>query len=163
MTLFFLGLAAILAAGVSAAALHRRPAVAGRAFALLVSAGCVVAVVPAVRVLAGAGPLWARFGPWDFGVDLLSAAFLLVVLGPGLASAWYGHRALGDERDRPVGGARTLFALELAALALVVTARGVVPFLVAWEVMAVLAYFLVIFEHERAEVRRAGLVYLVAT
>jgi hydrogenase-4 component B len=155
VTLLFLGLAAVVAAGASAAS--------RRAFALLVSAGCVLAAVPAVQVLAGAGPLQLRLGPWDFGIDLLSAAFLLVVLGPGLASAWYGHRSVGDERDRPVGAARALFALELAALALVVTARGVVPFLVAWEVMAVLAYFLVIFEHERAEVRRAGLVYLVAT
>ncbi|HSD30562.1 MAG TPA: proton-conducting transporter membrane subunit [Gemmatimonadales bacterium] len=162
VTLFFLGLTAIVAAGVSAAAL-RRPVVADRAFALLVSAGCVLGAVPAVQVLAGAGPLRARFGTWDFGIDLLSAAFLLVVLGPGLASAWYGHRALGEDHERPVGAARSLFALELAALALVVTARGVVPFLVAWEVMAVLAYFLVIFESERAEVRRAGLVYLVAT
>lgn len=155
MTLFFLGLAAIVAAGASAAS--------RRAFASLVSAGCVLAAVPAVQVLMGARPLELHLGQWGFGIDLLSASFLLVVLGPGLASAWYGHRALDDERDRPVGAARTLFALELAALALVVTARGVVPFLVAWEVMAVLAYFLVIFEHERAEVRRAGLVYLVAT
>jgi hydrogenase-4 component B len=155
VTPFFLGLAAIVAAGASAAS--------RRAFALLASAGCVLAAVPAVQVLAGGPALKVQLGAWSFGIDLLSAAFLLVVLGPGLASAWYGHRALGDERDRPVGAARTLLALELAALALVVTARGVVPFLVAWEVMAVLAYFLVIFEHERAEVRRAGLVYLVAT
>jgi hydrogenase-4 component B len=73
-------------------------------------------------------------------------------------------RALHDERaHRPVSAAQALFALELAALALVVTARAVIPFLVAWELMAVLAYFLVTFEHDVAEVRRAGLVYLVAT
>jgi hydrogenase-4 component B len=164
VTLFFLGLAAIAAAGLGAAVLRRRPAVADRAFALLVGAGCVVGAVPAVRVLAGAPAMSGGGGTWLFGIDLLSAAFVLVVLGPGLASAWYGMRALGAERDhRPVSAARALIALELVALALVVTARGVVPFLVAWEVMAVLAYFLVIFEHERAEVRRAGLVYLVAT
>lgn len=163
MTLFLLGIAAIVAAGVGAAALHHRPTVGGRAFGLLVSAGCVLGAVPAVQVLAGGPALQGGLGSWTFGIDLLSAAFLLVVLGPGLASAWYGLRALGDERERPVGAARALFAFELAALALVVTARGVVPFLVAWEVMAVLAYFLVIFEHDRADVRRAGLVYLVAT
>src|SRR6266487_4349854 len=54
-------------------------------------------------------------------------------------------------------------AVVLAALALVVTSRAVVPFLMAWESMAVLAYFLVVFESEKADVRRAGLVYLIAT
>jgi hydrogenase-4 component B len=168
MTLFFLGLAAIVAGGVSSALLHRRPDVSDWSFRLLVTAGCVLGSVPAVRVLGGAPPLGVEFGlpaptgPWIFGIDLLSASFVLVVLGPGLASAWYGLRALRADADtRPA--ARLLFGLELAALALVVTARAVVPFLIAWEVMAVLAYFLIMHEHDRAEVRRAGLVYLVAT
>ncbi|HJQ65484.1 MAG TPA: proton-conducting transporter membrane subunit, partial [Gemmatimonadales bacterium] len=170
MTLFFGGLATIVAAGVSAALFRHRPRLVERSYALLMTAGCALAAVPAIRVLAGASALGVRVavpapsGPWDFGIDLLSAAFLLVVLGPGLANGWYGLRALGTERGhRPVAAALVLFALEIAALALVVTARAVVPFLIAWEVMAVLAYFLVTFEHERADVRRAGLVYLVAT
>jgi formate hydrogenlyase subunit 3/multisubunit Na+/H+ antiporter MnhD subunit len=160
VTLFFLGLAAIVAGGLRG----------DRGFRLLVTAGCVLSAVPAVRVLAGASApgvelgLPAPSGPWIFGIDLLSAAFVLIVLGPGLASAWYGLRALPTGTDgRPATAARLLFALELAALALVVTARAVVPFLIAWEAMAVLAYFLIIHEHERAAVRRAGLVYLVAT
>jgi hydrogenase-4 component B len=170
VTLFFWGLAGIVAAGGSAALLRSRPHLADRSYALLVTVGCVLAAVPALQVLAGASAMSVRIaapaptGPWDFGIDLLSAAFLLVVLVPGLANAWYGLCTLRTEREqRPVAAALVLFALELAALALVVTARSVVPFLVAWEVMAVLAYFLVIFEHGRAEVRRAGLVYLVAT
>lgn len=163
MTLFFTGIGAIVGAAVCAVVLRQRPALAGRGFALLVSAGCVLAAVPAIGVLAGAPAIRVGGETWVFGIDLLSAAFLLVVLGPGLASAWYGLRALGAAAGRPATAARALYALELAALALVVTARAVVPFLVSWEVMAVLAYFLVIFEHERADVRRAGLVYLVAT
>jgi hydrogenase-4 component B len=170
LTLFFAGLAAIMAAGVSAALLRHRPRLADRSYALLLTVGCALAAVPAVRVLSGASGVEARVavpapsGPWVFGIDLLSAAFLLVVLITGLANAWYGLRSLGSEREhRPVAAPLALFAVELAALALVVTTRAVVPFLVAWEVMAVLAYFLVTFEHERADVRRAGLVYLVAT
>jgi formate hydrogenlyase subunit 3/multisubunit Na+/H+ antiporter MnhD subunit len=45
----------------------------------------------------------------------------------------------------------------------VFTARDGVLFLVAWEVMAATSFVLVVFEHERADVRRAGLVYLVAS
>ncbi len=36
-------------------------------------------------------------------------------------------------------------------------------FLLAWEIMAVSAYFLIMFEASRSEVRRAGLIYLVLT
>ena len=46
---------------------------------------------------------------------------------------------------------------------MVVIARTALLFLLAWEVMSISAFFLVTFEHEKAEVRRAGWVYLVAT
>jgi hydrogenase-4 component B len=170
VNLCFVGLAIIVAAALCAALLRTRPVLADRAYGLLIAAGCAVAATSAVRVLAGWSAadvhlsIPAPSGPWVFGLDRLSAAFLLVILGPGLAGALYGVRALGDATDRRgVATARALFAIELAALALVVLARAVVPFLVAWEVMAVLAYFLVTFDNERAEVRRAGWVYLVAT
>ena len=41
-------------------------------------------------------------------------------------------------------------------------ARTALLFLVSWEVMSLSAYFLVTFEHEKEEVRRAGWIYLVA-
>jgi hydrogenase-4 component B len=170
VSLCFVGLALIAASAACAALLRTRPVLGERAYGLLVSGGCVAAALPAVRVLAGGSAAAVRLsipapsGPWVFGLDLLSAAFLLVILGPGLASALFGMRALGSAQDRRgVATARALFAVELVALVLVVLARAVVPFLVAWEVMAVLAYFLVTFDNERTEVRRAGWVYLVAT
>ena len=46
---------------------------------------------------------------------------------------------------------------------LVVSAQAVVPFLGAWEMMAVGSYFLIAHEHERPDVRQAGRIYLVAT
>jgi formate hydrogenlyase subunit 3/multisubunit Na+/H+ antiporter MnhD subunit len=45
----------------------------------------------------------------------------------------------------------------------VFAARAVVPFLLAWEVMAVSAYFLIVFEHDRPDVGGAGMLYLVLT
>jgi formate hydrogenlyase subunit 3/multisubunit Na+/H+ antiporter MnhD subunit len=44
---------------------------------------------------------------------------------------------------------------------LVVLADDALFFLVAWEIMAVSSYFLVVFEDERVENRRAGFLYLV--
>ena len=47
-------------------------------------------------------------------------------------------------------------------MVVVLLARNAVLFLVAWETMSLCAYLLVTFEHERADVRRAGWIYLVA-
>ncbi|MBI4503477.1 MAG: hypothetical protein HY700_20245 [Gemmatimonadetes bacterium] len=170
MTLFFIGLAAILAGGVVAAVTRMRSTRAEAAFGGLVVAGSILALVPALRVLGGAAspvttvPSRVPGGPWEFGIDALAAFFLLVVLGVGSVIAIYGIGYLRAERShRSIAGACLGFSALLVSLALVVTARAAIPFLIAWESMSVLGYLVILFEHERADVRRAGLVYLVAT
>jgi formate hydrogenlyase subunit 3/multisubunit Na+/H+ antiporter MnhD subunit len=150
--------------------LRRRHGLAAWTFGVLVGAGCALAVVPAIQVLAGGAapeihvPAAIPGGDWVFGVDPLSAFFLLLVLLVGGASALYGLEYLApDAEHRPVAATHLLTAFEIAALALVVTARSAMPFLMAWEVMAVLAYFLVAFDSQRADVRSAGLIYLIGT
>ena len=48
-------------------------------------------------------------------------------------------------------------------MACVVLARDAIVLIVAWEIMSIASYFLVTFEHDRPEVRRAGMLYLVAS
>ena len=139
-------------------------------FRVFVLAGCAAGVVPALAVLAGSSinavqiPTNVPGGAWEFGIDPLSAVFLLAIFGVGAAVAMYGVTYQAHERlHRPVSGAHALVAILLAALAVVVAARAVMPFLIAWETMAIVAYFLVIFEAEQPAVRRAGMIYLVAT
>src|SRR5438132_7817339 len=48
-------------------------------------------------------------------------------------------------------------------MALVTLARNGVLFLMAWEVMALAAFFLVVTEENKSEVREAGWIYLAAT
>jgi formate hydrogenlyase subunit 3/multisubunit Na+/H+ antiporter MnhD subunit len=97
-------------------------------------------------------------------VDALAAAFLFVIfLVSGLGSVYglgYWPRA-----DRPGSATRlrVFYALMTVGLALVVTAAHALVFLLAWELMAVSAFFLVATEDAEAEVRRAAWVYLVAT
>ena len=54
------------------------------------------------------------------------------------------------------------FATFVAGMIMVLIARTALLFLVSWEAMSLSAYFLVTFEHEKEEVRRAGWIYLVA-
>jgi hydrogenase-4 component B len=167
--LFLLGVGLLLAAAVSALLLRQRRS-AENVFLLLTAAGSILAGIPAVQVLLGRHPLLLHWrsgvpgGDWALGLDPLSAVFLLTILGPGLASAAYGIRYLAREREqRAVWLNHAAFAAVLAMLALVVTARSTLLFLSAWELMALGSYLLIVTEHERPAVRRAGLLYLVAT
>ncbi len=170
MSFLFAGVLLLLASGAAAVVFRRLPRFAAGAHVLLSATGAALALVPALRVLAGGAVEAARIssgvpgGAWVFGVDPLSAWFLLIVLGAGLASLVYGTFYLAAEADHgsvPFG--RLVFSLLLAALALVVTAQAALPFLAAWELMALAGYFGVVFDDRRDDVRRAGLVYLVAT
>ncbi|HYK82085.1 MAG TPA: proton-conducting transporter membrane subunit [Gemmatimonadales bacterium] len=170
MTAFFLGVALIGTAGAAAWVLQGRPRVADAVFATLAVGGCATSLVPTVGVLLGRAAVslsWdmgAPAGTWVFGIDVLSALFLVVVCGVGLANVLYGIAYLAPDRaHRSVGRAHFLTGLFWAAMALVVTAQATMPFLVAWEVMALSAYLLVVFEDEQPAARRAGVVYLAAT
>jgi hydrogenase-4 component B len=103
-------------------------------------------------------------GPWVVELDALSAWFVLLLCIVAAATVSFGVTYLARERaHRNIGPPHALFSLLVAAMLGVFAARAVVPFLLAWEIMAVSAYLLIVFEHERPGVRRAGLVYLVLT
>jgi formate hydrogenlyase subunit 3/multisubunit Na+/H+ antiporter MnhD subunit len=153
---------------------HAAPPPGGLGVTLLAVAvvlfGCVLGLVPAVRVLSGAGSeslRWnwdAAHGPFVIELDALGAFFLIPVLGlSALAGVYGGNYLLAYRGRKSLGVAWFFFALFVASMALVVLARTAYLFLAAWEVMSLSAYFLVTFEHEKPEVRRAGWVYLIAT
>jgi hydrogenase-4 component B len=170
VSLVLLAAVLVLGAGAGAVLLRRWPPVADRLYVTLMLAGAAAGLGQAAVVLAGgpvpmvALPGSLPGGVWAFGLDPLSAWFLLPVLGVGACAGVFGIGYLGSERGhRPVAATHALFALLLVGLTGVVTAQSVVPFLCAWEIMAISAYLLVMHEHEQAEVRRAGLVYIVLT
>jgi formate hydrogenlyase subunit 3/multisubunit Na+/H+ antiporter MnhD subunit len=133
-------------------------------------AGCVLGLLPTLRVLLSGTPeslsrSWdAAHGSFRVEADPLSAFFLVPVLVlSALAAIYGGNYLLAYRREKSLGPPWFFFNLFVAGMVLVVIARTVLLFLMAWEVMSVAAYCLVTFEHEKAEVRRAGWVYLIAT
>ena len=95
-------------------------------------------------------------------VDALSSFFVLIVSLVGLAISIY---SLGYARAyygrKNVGVLAALFNALLLATTLVFVAGNVWLFLIAWELMALLAYGLVSFEHENRETRQAGVFYFI--
>jgi len=159
---FAVGLAVILISGLMALALERQPNAADRTFRWGIGLGCILGAWTPIMILAADAPMDTP--PAVFGFDALSAWFAIIVFGVGATTAIYGTRYLAPLRaQRRVGGAHCLLAILLVAIVGVVTAQSVVAFLAAWEIMAVSAYLLIIFESENAEARRAGFIYLVLT
>lgn len=100
----------------------------------------------------------------SFRVDSLSAFFLLVISVLAVAVSVYATGYVGEYYHKKnvglLGGGLNLFLLSMAA---VVSVDNAFAFLVAWELMSVVSFGLVMFEHERDDVRIAGYVYVVMT
>jgi len=97
-------------------------------------------------------------------LDPLAAFFVLTISLVGLACAIYALGYVTEFYGRAsIGALGSLFNGFLLAMTLVVLADNGFFFLIVWEIMSLLSYFLVVTEHEKAEVRYAGFFYLVMT
>lgn len=170
MALLAAALAVLVGSGGAALLAGRRPQLATALGAGGALAGCLLGVVPALRVLIGGAdervtlPWALPFASLSAGIDALSATFLLAIFTLSALAALYGSEYLLHERaGHRLGAPWFFFNLLVASMAVVVVARNAVLFLVAWEVMALASFFLVTFEHREASVREAGWMYLVAT
>ncbi|HAL92879.1 MAG TPA: oxidoreductase [Verrucomicrobia bacterium] len=102
-------------------------------------------------------------GSFSVGLDPLSAFFLIpMFLLSGLAAV-YSIGYFKPWAGRNPGRFWFFYNLLIASMALVLTARNGVLFLVAWETMSLASFFLVVFDDEEPATQKAGWVYLVAT
>ena len=97
-------------------------------------------------------------------LDSVAAFFLFTISVVGLAASIYAIGYLRHLAGRAsIATLGALFNAYLLAMTFVVLADNGVFFLLAWELMSLLSYFLVVTEHEKMEVRYAGLFYLIMT
>ena len=127
------------------------------------AAASLAAVVTGTRATFRA-PWTMPIGELHAALDPLSSFFLVCVFAVAGLSAVYGHGYLQAYRGRRrLAPALAFFNLLVAAMAAVVVARDGILFLLAWEILSFSSYFLVTFENDREEVRRAGMTYLIAS
>lgn len=170
MTLILIAIGILLLGALAALLAGKRPMIATALGAGSALAGCAIGLVTALRGLLSGG-LDSRRWPWpvpggEFHVqlDALSAFFLIPIFLLAALAAVYGADYMMAYRDRKsLGPPWFFFNLFVAGMALVVVARHALLFMVAWEVMSVAAFFLVMFEHEKKDVRLAAWIYMVAT
>ena len=135
-----------------------------------------------LALLGAAGGLLAAFSTLAFGrsvdaaarwqlpnaevvlhLDPLAAAFLLPIFVLGALASVYGLEYWPARHQPSARRVRVFMGLLLAGMATVVLAAHAVVFLMAWETMAVAAFFLIAAEDRDAEVREAAWLYLIAT
>jgi len=117
------------------------------------------------RSLPGATLHWSLpFGTASLSLDGLSAWFLLTigVLAAAVAPySWSYFRADAEEGRSHV--AACLLCVMTGAMVLLVCAADAVLFLLAWELMSLAAFFLVVARHRESGAVRAAWMYLIAT
>ena len=139
--------------------------------------GGVAATTAAVEALVVSRPeLWSMAWTWPGGavalrLDALAAVFLLPVAVIGALCAIYGvaylrYHARHNHTAGPIGTSLAAYNVLLVSMALVVTADNLVLLLLAWELMTLSSWALVVTDHEGPYdgpmVRAAGLQYLIA-
>jgi hydrogenase-4 component B len=135
-----------------------------------VLSGAALAAAGAVSVLVG-GMVWDWRGgfpvagePLHFRLDGISAFFLILLVVVGSAGAVYGHEYWeAAEHPRSARSGRVGWSALVLCMGVVLLSANGLHFLIAWELFAVSAYFLITLDRQRREVRSAGWLYLAAS
>ncbi len=134
----------------------------------LMAVSSAIAVVAGIWSVAGGIPESTTLSiglpdlPFHLRLDPLSGFFLTVI---GLLSLFVSIYSTGYCKGyvgkRPVTHLVIFYCLFIAGMFLVVLSDDAFFFLISWELMAIASYFLVMFEDELIENRRAAFLYLV--
>ncbi len=169
MTDFFLSILLIFAGGIFPLIFRRQFALMKTGAIILISAGCAIGLISALLVLLDAPQAPAAAGGIDLGsfslafqIDGLAAFFLMVIFLICLLAAIYSFHYLDQPQKSLAYAVQYLFfSLLIGSMALVVTAADMLAFMLAWELMSLSSFFLVISDYQSRQNRRAGYLYFV--
>ncbi len=107
-------------------------------------------------------PSTFQFIPFSFRIDLLGSVFLFILGVVGAAASLYGA-SYSRHYDTTYNTAYLgiIFNAFIASIALVITANDAFFFMIAWELMSLTSYLLIIFEYKKAENIQAGFFYFI--
>lgn len=97
-----------------------------------------------------------------FSVDKLSAFFILIICLVSFMVSLFSYSYMSQYfyiRNIPIFG--FIYNLFILSMILLTSSHNLLLFLVFWELMTLLSYFLVIYESEKDDVQKAGKMYLI--
>ena len=167
MNLFFLSILIIAAGGIL-------PLLSFRQFTLMkilgvlgIGAGSFLGMLDALSRLSHDGSTGVSIAylntlALSFQIDGLSAFFLLAIFAVCLLAAIYSFHYMNDSgKALRTATSYFFFSLLAASMALVVVAANMITFMLSWEIMSLSSFFLVIYDHQKPENRKAGYLYFV--
>lgn len=142
----------------------------GRTSLLFTLAGTMAGFWAALSVLLGAAD-WEWKSAFLLGgeavhlrLDGVSAIFLVLVCVIGASGAVYAREYWSDQHyPASAGRGRVWWSALILSMGLVLTNSNGLHFLIAWEAFAICGYFLISLDNRRAEVRKAGWLYLASS
>ena len=167
MVLFILAVAMILCGGILPLLFWRQFGFSKALSLATIGAGCLVGVIDAGAKLHQQGTYSVAYSYLNtfslaFRIDALSAFFLVAIFAVSMLAAIYGFHYMDDRGKALRTAVNTFFfSVLIAAMALVVTADNLITFMLAWEMMSLSSFFLVVHSYESRENRRAGYLYFV--
>lgn len=167
MNLFLLSLAILVAGGALPLLTYRCFSVTKYVSAGITVGGSCLALFAIFTDAAGPAGLswswpWLRVFTLDFTVDSLSLFFLVPIFLICPLAAIYGCQYFTDNA-RSLRSAVNIFctALLVASMGLVVAAGNMLSFALAWELMSISSFMLVLYDFEKKEARLAGYLYFL--
>ncbi len=169
METLFLSLTVLLAAGILPLLGHRLFTSMKVCYIVLTITGCVIGLyslcplsqIPSQSALSVD---WLHIFQLRFSLDSLSAFFLIPVFGVCPLAVLYIFHYMNKRTEHTRTGIHFFFFnLLIIAMALVVVAGNMISFALAWEMMSLASFFLVLHEYEQESTRRAGYMYLLFT
>ena len=169
MQILFFALAMLAAAGILPVLGPHRTALTRALSVALTAAGCALGLAALFQLARNGQPMtfacsWQRVFTLSFSLDGLAGIFLLPIF---LVSPWialYGFQYLDKTRNGwRVAVNLCMFNGLIAAMTLVVLADNMLTFALAWELMSVSSYFLVLYDYDKEEARQASYFYLLFT
>ncbi|WP_319587562.1 hydrogenase 4 subunit B [uncultured Desulfobulbus sp.] len=96
-------------------------------------------------------------------IDPLSGFFFFIVGFITFTAACYGPTYIREHigGPHPIGTLTLFTGLFVGGMLLVLLAADAFSFMIAWEIMSVASYFLVAYQHDKAENRNAAFLYLL--
>ncbi len=166
--LYLYGIAAILLGGVLA--LFAAETAKAKTLSLFTGIGSILVIYPAIAVLSGTEApefllrMSQPFGSVRLMMDRLSAFFVIVIAVMSFLGTLYavGYMQPYCNKGKDLSSHFLFFSILIASMLLTVTVQHGLAFLIVWEIISLSSFFLVTFEHEKPEVYKAGLNYLVS-
>jgi hydrogenase-4 component B len=158
----------ILVAGILPLVISRQFNLMKAGCVLLMALGCIIGLIDVLSFLWNPTATATMAWPWlhiftlSFKLDTISAFFLIpIFLISPLALLYSFHYLEKPEHSTRVALNYFCYGLLVASMALVATANNIITFALAWEIMSLSSFFLVVYEYQAKETRKAGYLYFI--